>query len=150
MNRVLRDILSRTVDKDLEGIVDIHYDKSTIDNFYNDLENVLIVDKLSHVDNPVLEKKIVEDKIEYILQYRKIYRLGTTDSKLNIMLEPYDISRISSFGLYSDKELSDEEIRNEIEEYFKYGNNEFSKDLSLELVKKDNHESILLHTLSRL
>ena len=28
MNRVLRDILSRTVDKDLEGIVDIRYDKS--------------------------------------------------------------------------------------------------------------------------
>lgn len=150
MNRVLKQILESSSKKESEGVVNIQYTKETIDYFYKDLEHCLLIDRLEHLDSPILEKKSVDNKIEYILQYRKIFKLGNNNSKLETMLEPYNISRISTFGLYSDRELSNEEIKNEIEEYFKYGNNEFSKDLDLELIKKDNHESILLQSLSKL
>lgn len=154
MNRVLTDILSRTVDKDLEGIVDIHYDQSTIENFYKGLENCLVLDGLKHFEDPIVSYRHDTEgtggKIEYVLRFLKTYNLNDNNSELATMLAPYHITRICEFGLYADEPMSRDELYKEIEEYFKYGNNEHSRDLDLQLVKRDDHESLLLQTLSKL
>ena len=155
MNSVLKKILKEAVATESEsGIIDIQYNQDTIDSFYAGLESCLVLDGLKHFEDPIVayrhDLESNGGKVQYVLRFLKTYSLNDNDTELANMLAPYHITRICEFGLYADEPMSRDELYKEIEEYFKYGNNEHSKDLDLQLYKKDDHEHELLHTLSKL
>ena len=150
MNKILKDILNKRVEQEKDNIVELKYDQSTIEQFYNELEKCLILDNIEHIDNPIESCKEVDGKYEYVVIFRKVFKLSNNITLLESLLAPYHITRLSTFGLYSDTKLSKEEIYKEIEEYIKSSNGEYSKDLDLELIKREDHDSIMVQTLSKL